>query len=99
MPPAILFGLVLATLYGCAFHVAFGRRFWQWPLFWAASVAGFFGGYAVGALLDVELWRVGVLPLFACTVGSAILLAIAWFFSAERLPAFLTRSGLDERSN
>jgi hypothetical protein len=97
VPPAILFGLVLATLYGSLFHVVVGRRLWQWPLFWVASLVGFLGGYAVGVLLGFEWLRVGVLPLFACTLGSALLLGVAWFFSAPTLPAFLDRSNSERR--
>lgn len=85
MPPAMLFGLVLATLYGSAFHVVFGRRLWQWPVFWIAAVAGFFAGYAAGVLLEFEAFLLGVLPLAACTLGSALLLAVAWFFSTPTL--------------
>lgn len=85
MPPAVLFGLVLATFYGCAFHAVCGRRLWQWPLFWLAAMAGFFGGYAGGVLLGFEAVRLGVLPLAACTLGSGLLLGIAWFFSTPTL--------------
>jgi hypothetical protein len=97
MPPAVLFGLVLATLYASAFHLVCGRRLWQWPLFWVAAVAGFFGGYAAGVLLGFEVVRVGVLPLAACTLGSTLLLGIAWFFSTPRLPAVLMRSDAESR--
>lgn len=96
MPPAILLGLVLATLYSSAFHVLFGRRLWQWPLFWVAAVIGFFGGYAVGILLGFEAWRVGVLPLAACTLGALLLLGITWFFSTERLPGLLSAAESDD---
>jgi len=85
VPPAILFGLVLATLYGSGFHLVFGRRLWQWPIFWIAAVIGFFGGYAAGELLGLDVLRLGVLPLAACSVGSALVLAVAWFFSTPTL--------------
>lgn len=86
MPPAVLFGLVLSALYGSLFHVLFGRRLWQWPLFLVTAALGFFGGYAAGVLLGFELLTVGVLPLAACTVGALLLLGIAWFFSTPTLP-------------
>jgi hypothetical protein len=97
MPPAIVLGMVLATLYGSAFHVVFGRKLWQWPLFLVAALVGFFGGYAAGVLLGFETLRVGVLPLLACTLGAALLLVVAWFFSTEQLPRALTRTGGGER--
>jgi hypothetical protein len=82
MSPSLLLGFTIATCYGCAFHVVAGRRLWQWPLYWAAALVGFFGGYGVGVASGFELLRVGSIPLAAATLGTALALAIAWYFSA-----------------
>jgi hypothetical protein len=82
LPPSIVLSLVLATTYGCLFHVCFGRRLWQWPLFWAVAVLGFFGGYVLGVVLGVEWLRVGSVPVAAASAGALTLLALAWYFSA-----------------
>jgi hypothetical protein len=82
MSPSIILSLVIATCYGCGFHAVFGRRLWQWPVFWLAAIAGFFLGYVLGVAVGLELGRVGSVPLVAATLGAAALLALAWFFSA-----------------
>ena len=82
IPPAIVFSLVLATGYGCLFHVLVGRRLWQWPLFWITAVLGFFGGYVLAVIVGVEWLRVGSVPVAAASVGALSLLALAWYFSA-----------------
>jgi ABC-type branched-subunit amino acid transport system permease subunit len=77
-----MFSLTVATCYGCAFHAVFGRRLWQWPLFWVAALAGFFIGYVAGVAVGFELLRIGSVPLAAATLGALIALALAWYFSA-----------------
>lgn len=81
MTPPILISLLIATLYGCAFHACFGRRLWQWPLFWGVALLGFFGGIVFGVGLDLDWLKVGSIPLVTATAGSFVCLALAWFFS------------------
>jgi hypothetical protein len=82
IPPSIALSLVLASGYGCLFHVIFGRRLWQWPLFWATAVLGFFGGYVLAIIVGVEWLRVGSVPVAAASAGALSLLTLAWYFSA-----------------
>lgn len=81
MPPSILLSITIATCYGCAFHAVAGRRLWQWPLFWAVSLAGFFGGYVLGVAAGFEVLRIGSVPVLAATLGAVIALLLAWYFS------------------
>jgi predicted membrane-bound dolichyl-phosphate-mannose-protein mannosyltransferase len=81
MSPSILFSLTVATCYGCAFHALFGRRLWQWPLFWLAGLAGFFLGYIAGVAAGFELLRIGSVPMAAATLGSFAALVLAWYFT------------------
>lgn len=82
MTPPILISLTIASLYGCAFHVLFGRRIWQWPLFWGAALLGFFGGIVLGVALEISWFKLGSVPLLTATLGAAFTLWLAWFFSA-----------------
>ncbi len=81
MSPSIILSVVIATAYGCGFHAVFGRRLWQWPIFWLAAVTGFFLGYILGVATGLELGRIGSVPLVASTLGAAVLLALAWYFT------------------
>jgi hypothetical protein len=82
LAPAVILSLTLATFYASVFHVLAGRRLWQWPLFWASSLAGFMAGFAAGVGWHFEWLRVGDVPLLSATLGAAGVLALAWFFSA-----------------
>jgi predicted permease len=81
MAPSILLSLIIASFYGCLCHALVGKRLWQWPVFWAGGLVGFFLGYAGGVLAGIEWLRLGSIPLAAATLGSAAVLAACWFFS------------------
>jgi hypothetical protein len=96
----MLVSLVLATAYGCAFHVLVGRRLWQWPLFVGVATLGFFAGYAAGVALGVEWLRVGSVPLAAASTGALVCLLLAWYFSAPEAKGQGPRAeGQEERIN
>jgi NO-binding membrane sensor protein with MHYT domain len=82
LPPPVLLGLTIATLYGCASHALLGRRLWQWPLFWISALIGFFSGYAGGVALGIDWVRIGSLPLLASTAGAVLAVWLCWFFTA-----------------
>lgn len=82
MAPPLILSLLIASLYGCAFHGFFGRRLWQWPLFWGTSVLGFFLGYLIGIAFEVTWFEVGTVPLFSASLGAVVLIGLSWFFSA-----------------
>ncbi|MFW6075728.1 MAG: hypothetical protein ACOC9Y_09040 [Chloroflexota bacterium] len=82
MSPPLLLSLVIASLYGCLFHGLFGHRLWQWPLYWGASVLGFFLGYFIGVAFDITFFAVGTVPVISASFGSAVLIGLTWFFSA-----------------
>ena len=81
MPPSILLSIAIAICYGCVFHVVVGRRMWQWPLFCASSLVGFFAGYVVGVATGLEALRIGSVPVAAATLGALLALLLAWYFS------------------
>lgn len=84
MSPALVLSLIMAVFLGSLFHVVLGRRIWQWPLFVATSMLGFFAGFLAGVAWNVDWLRVGDVPLFISTVGAAAATGLAWFFSAPR---------------
>jgi NO-binding membrane sensor protein with MHYT domain len=92
--PPLLLGLTIATLYGCGCHALFGRRLWQWPLFWASALVGFFAGFAAGVGLGMEWVRLGSIPLLVSTIGALVGLWLCWFFTSPYAVSG-TDSGLD----
>ena len=73
----ILFGVILSTLYGAAFHFWRGGSIRRLALYLALSWAGFWAGHYVGQLMDWSFGQVG--PLY---VGMATLGSLAGLFGA-----------------
>lgn len=77
--PALLFGLVVASLYGALFHVVRGggpaRLFW----FMALSCLGFVLGHSIGSWNRWIFFPVGPLNFGAATIGSIFLLVLSLF--------------------
>lgn len=84
MSPALMLSLVVAIFCGSLFHAIAGRQIWQWPLFVATSIAGFFGGFLAGVVWNIEWLRVGDVPMLIAITGALATTALAWFFSAPR---------------
>ena len=82
--PALLFSLMIALLYGAAYHLIRDGGFWRLLLFLFLSVFGFALGHLVG------LWRgwvwmpLGTINLGISTVGSLLLLLLGdWLMHFE----------------
>ncbi len=87
MSPALILSLTLAIFYGSLAHAVVGRKIWQWPLFVATSLAGFFAGFLGGVVWGFEWLRVGEVPLLTSSLGAAGCIALAWFFSSPAADA------------
>ncbi len=74
--PSLLFGLVVASLYGALFHLVRGGRPARLFLFMALSWLGFTLGHIVGNWRGWILFPVGPLNFGAATIGSILLLAL-----------------------
>lgn len=88
-PPLVLSGLI-AVLYGGVFHLFFGQRLWQLPIYLAGSLVGFLVGFAAGAAFGLEWLRLGAVPLVASSIGAFGVLFVCWYFStpfARRPPS------------
>lgn len=74
---SLLFGAIVATLYGAAFHVWQGGTPRRLALYLLAGWLGFSLGHVVGDWLKIDLMRVGQLNLFSATIGAVIALLMA----------------------
>lgn len=79
--PIVLLGLVLATLYGAAFHFWRGGGVGRLVLFILLSLVGFWLGHWIVGAQGWNLLRVGTLQVGGGTFGSIIFLLIGNWLS------------------
>jgi hypothetical protein len=72
--PAVLFGIVLSTTYGTAFHVWKGGSLKKMLLFVILAWLGFLVGHIVGGLIGWSFAAVGPINTGMATLGSAVFL-------------------------
>lgn len=70
----IVFGFLVATLYGAAFHLFVGGPPRRIILYILSSWIGFSIGHFVGDLLGIDLLKLGAVHLFTASLGSWIAL-------------------------
>ena len=79
--PALLFGLLIALLYGAVYHLIRGGGFWRLFLYLGLSLFGFVAGHLIG------LWRgwawipLGSINFGLSSVGSIIILFLGDWLS------------------
>ncbi len=81
--PPIVFGFLLATLYGAAFHVMFGGSTRQLALYLLASWLGFAVGQIFGAVFEVNALAIGALNTLTATFGAWLALFATRFLSGR----------------
>jgi hypothetical protein len=82
--PAILFGIVLSTAYGTAFHFWKGGSLNKLLLYVILAWLGFWIGHIVGGLIGWSFAAVGPINAGLATVGSAIFLFVGeWLGRVE----------------
>jgi hypothetical protein len=79
--PAIVFGFVLSTIYGTAFHVLKGGKLGRIFLYVLLSWLGFWIGHFVGAKLGWDFAAIGQVNAGAATLGSLVFLLIGEWLS------------------
>lgn len=79
--PALLFGLLLSTLYGAVFHLIFGGRAGRLLLFLILGWAGFWAGQLLGVVLHWKLGSIGPLHLALASAGSVLFLGLGFWLS------------------
>jgi hypothetical protein len=79
--PAIVFGIVLSTIYGSAFHFWKGGRLSRLFLYIILSWLGFWTGQIVGGALGWSFAAAGPINAGMATLGSAVFLFIGEWLS------------------
>ena len=83
--PSVVFGFILATLYGAAFHFLLGGDARRLALFLLAGWLGFTLGHIFGVIFDVNIFNIGPLRFFSATLGAWLALLAARFLTGSRL--------------
>jgi hypothetical protein len=82
--PVILFGIVLSSAYGTAFHFWKGGSLVKLLLFMSLAWVGFWSGHFVGGLIGWSFAAVGPLNAGMATLGSALFLFVGeWLGRVE----------------
>jgi uncharacterized membrane protein YeaQ/YmgE (transglycosylase-associated protein family) len=79
--PAIIFGFLLATLFGAAFHLWRGGGAGKLLLYLILGWVGFLVGQIAASLLGLTFDRLGDLHLGSATVGSFVFLGVGHWLS------------------
>jgi hypothetical protein len=79
--PAILFGFVLSSAYGAAFHFWKGGSLNKLVLFVLLAWLGFWAGHFAGTALDWSFASVGPLNTGMGTLGAAVFLLVGEWLS------------------
>lgn len=82
--PGILFGILIATVIGVAFHIWRGGNFGRLLLFIFFSWVGFWAGHFLGEKFDFTFGQFGMVNLVAASLGSLTMLFIGnWMTKIE----------------
>ncbi|MBC7264621.1 MAG: hypothetical protein H5T64_09760 [Chloroflexi bacterium] len=59
LSPALVLSIVIATAYAALFHLLWGKRAQELPIYWLGALLGFGLGQLVGRLLNPRLLHLG----------------------------------------
>lgn len=79
--PAFLFGMLISTLYGAAFHLFRGGSFGRLILYILLSWIGFWGGHALASNFNLTFASLGPLHIGIATISSFLFLFIGHWLS------------------
>jgi hypothetical protein len=79
--PALLFGIVISTLYGAAFHLWRGGNSGRLILYLILGWVGFWIGHIAGNLFNWTFGSIGQLRLGMATISSLIFLSVGYWLS------------------
>jgi uncharacterized membrane protein YeaQ/YmgE (transglycosylase-associated protein family) len=79
--PAILFGIIISTLYGSAFHFWRGGGIGRLVLYLIFGWIGFWLGHGLGSYFEFTFDMLGPIHLGSATVGSLVLLLFGYWLS------------------
>lgn len=72
--PTTIFGFILATLFGAAFHILVGGDARRLALFLLAGWIGFGAGHLIGVLFTINIFNIGTLRIATATLGAILAL-------------------------
>jgi uncharacterized membrane protein YeaQ/YmgE (transglycosylase-associated protein family) len=79
--PTLIFGGLIATLYGAIFHLVRGGSLWRLVTYILLSWAGFWLGHFLAERFDISIINLGSLNLGIATISSFIFMLIGyWIF-------------------
>ncbi len=82
--PALLFGMVLASAYGTAFHFWKGGSLGKLVLYVVLAWVGFWAGHLLGSALGWTFAAIGPLNAGMATLGAAVFLFVGeWLGRVE----------------
>jgi uncharacterized membrane protein YeaQ/YmgE (transglycosylase-associated protein family) len=79
--PAFIFGVLISTFYGAAFHFWKGGGLGRLLLYLILGWAGFWTGHLVAGYLNWSFDSLGALHFGSATVGAVIFLAVGYWLS------------------
>jgi len=79
--PALLFGILISTLYGAAYHLWRGGGAGKLVLFLILGWIGFWAGHAIGNYLNWTFGSLGQLRLGMATLSSLVFLSLGHWLS------------------
>lgn len=77
IPPVLVLGAILASVYALLFHLVWGRRMRELLTYWLAALLGFAVGQLLGWLLGMRFLMIGDLHLIEGSVASWVGLVVA----------------------
>ncbi len=82
--PAILFGTLVATLFGAAFHLWKGEGLGRLILYILLGWLGFWAGHIIAGQLDLRFLDIGPLHFGPAVVISLVTIGVGYWFSLVR---------------
>jgi hypothetical protein len=83
--PALIFGLLISTLIGSAFHLWRGGGLGRLILYILLSWFGFWAGHLLGDQVGWTFWSIGPLRLGMACLGSLICLGFGYWLSLVKV--------------
>lgn len=81
--PALLFGFLLATAYGAAFHLWKGGGAGRLLFYLGLALAGFAAGQYIGQVYNLSIARLGPLHIGLATIASLAFLFLGHWLSQD----------------
>lgn len=82
--PAVLFGILVSTFVGAAFHLWKDGGLGRLILYVLLAWIGFWAGHLAGQLLGLTFFSVGPLRFGSALIGCALVLGVGYWFSLVR---------------